>query len=122
MQLGPVTTVVTLSHGTLALGPNQGGQLRHQHGVTLTVPPGAVTDTTRFRCRPLFTDTQPISSPHGLMFAHRAFELTAFRFGQEVRQFRRPLTITVNYTDTGLKHETLRLWARTGSGEPWTCG
>ncbi len=30
MQLGPVTTVVTLPHGTMALGPNQGGQLHHQ--------------------------------------------------------------------------------------------
>ncbi|MDY7080108.1 MAG: hypothetical protein SXV54_24775 [Chloroflexota bacterium] len=119
MQLGPVTTVVTLPHGTLVLGPNRGGQLHHQYGVTLTVPPGAVTDTTRFRCRPLFTDTRPVSSPHGLMFAHRAFELTAFRFGQDVRQFGQPLTITVNYTGTGLKRETLRLWTRTGPGEPW---
>ena len=122
MQLGPVTTVVTLPHGMLALGANQGGQLRHQYGVTLSVPPGAVTDTTRFQFRPLFTDTHPASSPGGLMFAHRAFELTAFRFGEQVRQFNRPLTITVNYTDTdvtGLKRETLRLWTRSGPGERW---
>ena len=122
MQLGPVTTVVTLPHGTLALGANQGGQLRHQYGVTLSVPPGAVTDTTRFQFRPLFTDTRPISPPGGLLFAHRAFEMTAFRFGEHVRQFNQPLTITVNYTDTdaiGLKRETLRLWTRTGPSEPW---
>ena len=122
MQLGPVTTVVTLPHGMLALGANQGGQLRHQYGVTLSVPPGAVTDTTRFQFGPLFTDTHPVTPPGGLMFAHRAFELTAFRFGERVRQFNRPLTITVNYTDTdvtGLKRETLRLWTRSGPGERW---
>jgi len=123
MQLGPVTTVVTLPHGALALGPNQGGQLHHQHGVTLDVPPGAVTDTTRLQFRPLFTDTRPISPPGGgLLFAHRAFEMTAFRFGETVHQFNLPLTITLDYTDTdvaGLKRETLRLWTRTGPGEPW---
>ena len=122
MQLGPVTTVVTRPHGALALGPYQGGQLRHQCGVTLTVPPGAVTDTTRFQFRPLFTNTRPTSPPGGLLFANRAFEMTAFRFGEHVRQFNRPLTITMNYTDTdvvGLKRETLRLWTRTSPGEPW---
>jgi hypothetical protein len=123
MRLGPVTTVVTLPHGALALGANQGGQLRHRYGVTLSVPPGAVTDTTRFQFRPLFSNTQPISNPRGLFFAHRAFELTAFRFGQDVRQFGQPLTITLGYTNTdvrGLKRETLRLWTRSGPGEPWT--
>jgi uncharacterized repeat protein (TIGR01451 family) len=121
MQLGPVTTVVTLPHGTLALGPNQGGQLQHQYGVTLDVPPGAVTDTTRFQLGPLFTDTQPIP-PGGLLFAHRAFEMNAWRFGEQVRQFNRPLTITVNYTDAdvaGLKRETLRLWTRSDPEGPW---
>jgi len=122
MQLGPVTTVVTLPHGALALGANQGGQLHHQYGVTLSVPPGAVTDTTRFQFRPLFTDTRPIGPPGGLLFANRAFEMTAFRFGENVRQFKRPLTVTMNYTDTdvvGLKRETLRLWTRSGPGESW---
>ena len=122
MQLGPVTTVVTLPHGNMVLGANQGGQLQHRYGVTLSVPPGAVTDTTRFQCGPLFTDTRPTASPHGLLFAHRAFELNAFRFGQEIRQFNRPLTVTLNYTDTdvrGLERETLRLWTRTGPAEPW---
>ena len=122
MQLGPVTTVVTLPCGTLPLGPNQGGQLRHRYGVTLSVPSGAVTDTTRFQFRPLFTDTRPLDPPGGMLFAHRAFALTAFRFGEHVRQFNRPLTITVGYTDTdvaGLKRETLRLWTRSGPGEPW---
>ena len=122
MQLGPVTTVVTLPHGALALGPYQGGLLQHAHGVSLTVPPGAVTDTTRFQCGPRYTDTLPTVPPGGLLYAHRAFEMNAFRFGEHVRQFNRPLTITLHYTDTdvaGLKRETLRLWTRSGPDEPW---
>ncbi len=123
MQLGPVTTVVTLPHGTMVLERFQGGQLYHRHGVTLTVPPGTVTDTTQFRLGPLFTNTRPISTPPGgLLFANRAFELNAFRFGEPVREFSRPLTITMNYTDTdvaGLRRETLRLWTRTGPQGPW---
>jgi hypothetical protein len=82
-----------------------------------------VTDTTRFQLRPLFTETYPVSPPGGLLFAHRAFELTAFRFGDQVRQFNRPLTITVHYTDTdvsGLNRETVRLWTRTGPDGPWS--
>ena len=122
MQLGPATTVITLPHGALALGPNQYGQVYHRYGVTLTVPPGAVTDTTRFQIGPLFTDTIPTNPPPGLMFAYRAFEMNAFRFGDQVRQFNQPLTITLNFTDTdapGLKRETLRLWTRSGPEGPW---
>jgi hypothetical protein len=122
MQLGPVTTVVTIPHGVLGLGSNQGGQLTHRHGVTLTVPPGAVTDTTRFRLGPLYTDTHPVFPPGGLLFANRAFALNAFRFGEPVGQFSAPLTITMNYTDTdvaGLKRETLQMWTRSGPEGPW---
>jgi hypothetical protein len=122
MQLGPVTTVVTLPHGALALGPNQAGQVAHRHGVTLTVPPGAVTDTTRFQLGPLFTDTNPSNSPARLIFANRSFEINAVRFGHQVAQFNGPLTITVSYTDTdapGLRRETLRLWTRSGPEGPW---
>jgi len=122
MQLGPVTTVVTLPHGTMALGPFQGGQLYHSYGVTLTVPPGAVTDTTRFQIGPLFTDTHPITPPGGLLFANRAFEVNAFRFGDPVREFSQPLTMTMNYADidvVGLKRETLRMWRRDGPDGPW---
>ena len=120
-QLGPVTTVVTLPHDAHMFGPG-GEQWHHQHGVTLTVPPQAVSETTRFQFRPLFTDTPPLSSPPGQLFAHRAFELTAFRFGQNVHQFSQPLTLTLNYSGAavaGLQRETLRLWHRAGSGEPW---
>jgi hypothetical protein len=122
MQLGPVTTVVTLPHGALALGPFQGGQLEHAHGVSLTIPPGVVSDTTRFQCGPLYTDTLPTDPPGGLLYAHRAFGMNAFRFGEPVRQFSWPLTITLRYADTdvaGLKRETLRLWTRTGPEGPW---
>jgi hypothetical protein len=119
MQLGPVTTVVTMSQNAYMFGPN-GGEWAHQYGVTLTVPPHAVTETTRFQFREM-TPTEIISGPPGLMYAHRAFELTAFRFG-EVHQFGQPITITVHYSDTdviGLKQETLRLWYRNSAGEPW---
>ena len=119
MQLGPVTTVVTMSQNATMFGPN-GGEWAHQYGVTLTVPPQAVTETTRFQFREM-SPTEIISGPPGLMWAHRAFELTAFRFG-EVHQFGQPITITVHYSNTdviGLKRETLRLWYRNGAGEPW---
>jgi hypothetical protein len=124
LRLGPVTTVVTLPYGTMGLGPYQGGQLyHHQCGVSLTVPPGAVTDTTRFHLGPMGPGgTLSTFPPGSLLFANRAFEMEAWRFGEPVGQFNRPLTITVNYTDTdvqGFKLETLRLWTREGPQGPW---
>ncbi|MBN1876897.1 MAG: DUF11 domain-containing protein [Anaerolineae bacterium] len=120
LRLGPVTTTVTLPHGGLGVEGHQGGEVHHQLGVTLTVPPDAVTDTTRFQIGRLFTDTRPLSVPFGLQFANRAFELTAFRFGQEVNHFGQPLTITVSITDIGsFERESLRLWTRHGPGEAW---
>jgi uncharacterized repeat protein (TIGR01451 family) len=119
MQLGPVTTVVTMPHNAYMFGPH-GGEWAHQYGVTLTVPPQAVTETTRFQFREM-SQTEIISGPPGLMWAQRAFELTAYRFG-EVHQFGQPITITLHYSDTdviGLKRETLRLWYRNSAGEPW---
>ncbi len=123
MQLGPVTTVISIPHGAISLGPNEGGQVYHRHGVTLTIPPGAVTDTTAFRLGPLYTATHPTDPPGQLLFANRAFEIKANRFGDPVGHFNRPLTITMNYTDTdivGLKRETVRLWTRTGPNGPWS--
>jgi hypothetical protein len=123
MQLGPVTTVVTVPHGVIGLGPYQGGQLHHLYGVTLTIPPGAITDTTRFQFRPLFTDTRPIAPQGGLLFAHRAFELNAYRFGEQIGQFNALLTITMSFSDThvaGIKRETLRVWTREGPEGPWS--
>jgi len=122
IQLGPVETAVTLPDNMISLGPNQGGQLQHQYGMTLTVPGTAVTDTTRFQFQPIFTDTHPVDPPGGLKFANRAFELNAYRFGEPVGQFNAPLTITLIFSDCdviGLKRETLHLWTRTGPGASW---
>jgi hypothetical protein len=122
MQLGPVGTVVTVPHGVMGLGPGQGGEVEHRYGVTLTVPRGAVTDTTRFQLGPLPPDAPPIEPPGGLRFANRAFEIKAYRFGEPVGRFQAPLTITAHYSETdvaGLRRETLRLWTRSGPGEPW---
>jgi uncharacterized repeat protein (TIGR01451 family) len=122
LRLGPVTTTITLPHGALALGPNQYGEVYHRYGITLTVPHGAVTDTTRFQIGPLFTDTKPSNPPARMIFANRAFELNAFRFGHQVKQFNQPITITLRFTDSdapGLKRETLRLWTRSGPEGMW---
>ncbi|MBI5566201.1 MAG: hypothetical protein HY870_14990 [Chloroflexi bacterium] len=119
MQLGPVTTVVTMPQYAHLFDPN-GGQWQHAYGVDLDVPPHAVSETTRFQFREM-SQTEIISGPPGRLYAHRAFELTAFRFG-EVHQFGQPITITLHYSDTdvsGLKQETLRLWYRNSAGEPW---
>ena len=123
MQLGPVATVVTVPHGVMGVGPGQGGLLVHSAGYSLTIPPGAVTDTTRFQLGPLFTDTHPVAPPGGLLYANHAVEINAYRFGDPVGTFSAPLTITMHYTDTdiaGLKRETLRLWTRAGPEDPWT--
>jgi hypothetical protein len=122
MQLGPVNTVVTVPHGMMGLGPGQGGEVEHRYGVTLTVPRGAVSDTTRFELGPRPAEAPPIVPPGELQFANRAFEVRAYRFGEQVRLFDAPLTITVGYADAdvaGLRRETLRLWTRSGPGEPW---
>jgi hypothetical protein len=121
LRLGPVTTVVTLPHDAHMFGP-QGDTWRHSYGVTLTVPPGAVTDTTRFQFRPLITGTQVITPPLGWRYAHRAFEVTAFRFGEGIHKFEQPVTMTVEYGKqdvAGLARNSLRLWYRQGEGEPW---
>jgi len=122
MQLGPVPTVVTVPHGVMGVGPGQGGQVKHDYGMTLTVPAGAVDDSTRFEIAPLDTEAEPIIPPGDLRYAHRAFEMNAFRFGEPVGEFQVPLTITCHYSDTdvvGLKRETLRLWTREGPEGPW---
>jgi Domain of unknown function DUF11 len=101
-------------------GPG-GGQSQYSYGVTLDVPPHAVTETTRFQFRPLFTLDPPPDVPPGWQFAHRAFELTAFQYG-ELHRFNQPITITVHYDHqnvAGLDPYTLRLWYRNTAGEPW---
>ena len=120
VHLGPATTVVTMPHNAQMIGP-LGYVWQHENGVTITVPPNAVTETTRFEYRPVFTDTQALAGPPGYMFAHRSFELTAFRFN-ELHQFSQPITISLKLNMpeiAGLKRETLCLWYRSGPGEAW---
>ena len=72
--------------------------------------PHPVMEMTCFHFREM-SQTEITSAPSGLMYAHRAFELTTFRFG-EVHHFGQPIIITPHYRDTvviGLKRETLRL-------------
>lgn len=120
MPLEPAEVSVYLDGGDHIFGP-EGGQWQHAYGVTLDIPPHAVTETTRFQFRPLFTLDPPPNVPPGWQFAHRAFELTAFQFG-ELHRFNQPITITVNYDHqnvAGLDPYTLRLWYRNTTGEPW---
>lgn len=67
MQLGPVTTVVTMSPQAHLFGPN-GGEWAHQYGLTLTVPPQAASETTRFQFREM-SQTEIISGPPGSLDA-----------------------------------------------------
>lgn len=120
MDIEPVTSTVTLPPYARMIGP-QGFTWRHAEGVDIVVPPQAVTETTRFEFRPIFTDTQPVQGPPGWLFAHQAFELTAFRFG-EISQFGQAITLTLHENAqewAGLEPNTLRLWYRNGPGEPW---
>jgi uncharacterized protein DUF11 len=123
IRLGPVTaTVVAMPDGAIALGPDEGGQLTHTCGVTVEIPPPAVTDTIQLRLGPVYTDMRPADPPGGLFFAHRAIALTAHRFGTPVGAFNCPLTITMNYAEAdldGLRRETLRVWTREGPDGPW---
>lgn len=120
MDLEPVDVETYLTEDDHMFGPG-GGQWQHAYGLTLDVPPNGVPETTRFQFRPLFDETPPTNLPTGWAFAHRAFELTAFQFG-EIHRFNQPLTITIGYDDQdtpGLDQNTLRLWYRAGPGEPW---
>jgi hypothetical protein len=118
-QLGPVVSEVEVPYGVLGVGPEQGGQIEHNCGATLTVPPGAVHESTRFEVGPLDGEVTP---PAGWQYANRAFTVNAFRFGEPVRQFDAPLTIAVEFSDedvVGLNRESLRLWTREGLDGPW---
>lgn len=120
MELEPVDVVTYLTENDHMFGA-QGGQWQHQSGVTLDVLENTVNEMTRFEFHELFDGAPPAETPPGWIFAHRAFELTAFQFG-ELHRFNRPITITIGYDEKdvqGLDRNTLRLWYRTGPGEPW---
>ncbi len=120
MDLEPVTVQAYLGENDRMFGP-QGGQWQLQFGLTVDVPQNAVQEQTRFEFRPLFEETPPVDAPGGLLFAHRAFTMNAFQFG-EVHQFAEPLTFTLRFGQddvAGLNGDTLRLWYRSSAGEPW---
>ena len=90
---GPVEKTVTMVPEAKMIGP-AGYHWQHANGVSITVPPGAVAETTRFEYRSLFTETAPAEAPYAYLFAHRAFELNAFHFGEQ-NQFEQPVTLTL---------------------------
>jgi len=119
-ELEPVTVHVSMHEDAYMIGPD-GGQWQHSYGITLTVPANAVQEITRFQFKPLFEDEHPDPGPPGWFFAHRAFEMHAFQFG-EIHQFNKPLEIAIQYSDddvAGLNRNTLRLWYRNGPNSPW---
>ena len=120
MEVDPVNVSVFLDADDHMIGPG-GGQWQHAYGFTLQAPPNAVSETTRFQFRPLFTQDPPPDIPPGWQFAHRAFELTAFQFG-ELNQLNQPATISLNYSPqdiAGLSQNRLRLWHRNSTREQW---
>ena len=120
MELEPVDVQVYLTEDDHMFGPD-GGQWQHAYGMTLNLPQYAVQEMTRFQFRPLFEDKIPGDTPPGWIYAHRAFEMNAFHFG-EIHQFNQPITVTISYNPQeipALVHQTLRLWYRNGPGEPW---
>jgi len=119
-ELEPVSVNVSLPEDAYMIGPD-GGQWQHSYGVTLTIPAHAVQEITRFEFKPLFEDEHPDQVPPGWFFAHRAFEMHAFQFG-EIHQFEAPLEIAIKYSEediAGLNRNSLRLWYRNGPISPW---
>jgi uncharacterized repeat protein (TIGR01451 family) len=120
MDIDPVTTTVVLPPYAHMFGV-EGGAWQNQYGVDIEVPPHAISETTRFEFHHIFTDTHQVQAPYGWMFAHRAFELTAYRFG-EINEFGERITLRIHFEEddfAGLKRNTLRLWYRNSPGEPW---
>lgn len=118
MDLEPVEVLTYVTDDDHMFGPG-GGEWQHAWGLTLTVPPNAVTETTRFQFRPLPED--PPDAPPGYVYAHRAFELSAFQFG-EIHRFNEPIQMAIRYGQDdieGVLPRSLRLWYRAGPGEPW---
>jgi parallel beta-helix repeat protein len=94
---------------------------------TIVIPSGAVTETTTLRYTALATTTQ--SSPSGLFFAHRTFDLDVYS-GETLLPgyvFSTPVTVTLHYADgdvAGLDEGTLVLeyWDEdTGTWEDAAC-
>lgn len=119
-ELEPVTVRVSLAEQVMMIGP-QGGQWQPEQDFTLTVPPLAVQETTRFQFKPRFENEAPDSAPPGWFFAGYGFDLGAFQFG-EVHQFDQPLEFAFHDREqnmTGLLSGSLRLWYRPGPDSNW---
>ena len=120
MQLGPATTVVNMPQLAHMIGP-LGCQWKHDNGTSIDVPAGAVPEMTRFEHQWMFKSGQPDDAPAGKLYANRAFEMKAFRFG-EVYEFDRPITIRMRLNAgeiVGLKRASLKFWYRESPGDPW---
>lgn len=82
----------------------------------IQLPAGAVSETLTL----VYTPTEKVVPPFGLLFAGRAFSLEAYRDGAMLAgfAFEKPVTVTVHYTETdvaGLREDTLQLRYRSGS-------
>ncbi len=118
MELEPAQVKAYLTDDDRMFGP-VGGQWQHSWGLTLEVPPDAVRETTRFQFQA--ASGPPPEAPPGWIYANRAFEMNAFQFG-EIHQFEHPLEFTLRYQIgdvDGILPNSLRLWYRSGPGEPW---
>jgi uncharacterized repeat protein (TIGR01451 family) len=118
MELDPVEVLIYLTDDDHVIGP-EGGQWEYAWGLSLIVPPNAVREATRFQFRAMAQE--PTEPPPGYVYAHRAFEMNAYQFG-EVHQFGEPIQMTIRYGQgdvDGILPRTLRLWYRAGPGEPW---
>ena len=118
MDLAPVDLPIEMTENDHMFGPG-GGEWQHSYGFTLDVPGNAVREATRFEFKPL--EETPPDAPPGWMYARRAFEFNAYRFG-ETHQFNQPVDITLRYNQgdiSGIYRNSLRLWYREGPGEQW---
>jgi hypothetical protein len=119
LRLGPTASTVNLPPNAAMIGPF-GHTWQVQEGLTVEVPSGAVQEMTRFEYQ-FFNGENPDEYPVGYMYAHRFFELSAYHFGEQY-EFGETIRLTLKLKPeeiAGMKRETLRLWYRAGSGEPW---
>jgi uncharacterized repeat protein (TIGR01451 family) len=120
LRLDPTSTNVVLPPNA-AMVYAQGGKWQVHAQLSVTIPPNAIAETTRFEFQPLFIGQPAVNGPNGNLFAHQAFELNAFAFGEQ-HQFQQPITLTLKLGPddiAGLRKETLRLWYRNGLDEDW---
>lgn len=112
---------LALEVGAVAVTPGAGGTLTLPspggRSITITIPPGAVSEPFTLLYTPLGAPTDP---PVGWRYAGRAFTLSAYRLGHEVMvPLALPAVITLTYSDgevAGLLEDTLRLLAREEGG------